>query len=59
MDSIPSLFLLAYDDMQLNIKDGSEFVKKKLERDYNKLSDRSREMLKDRYNNIMKVLFVN
>lgn len=38
---------------------GEEYVKKKLERDYKKLSDRTREILKDRYENIMKVLFVD
>ncbi len=34
-----------------------EFVKKKLERDYNKLSVRTKEILKDRYKSIMEVLF--
>ena len=35
-----------------------EFVRKKLERDYRKLSNRTREVLNDRYKNIMQVLFV-
>lgn len=42
----------------MSIEDGTEYVKKKLERDYNKLSQRTREILKERYENIMKVLFV-
>ena len=58
-DCIPSLFSLVYREMNLSISDGKEYVRKKLERDYNKLSSRTREILKDRYENIMKVLFVN
>lgn len=42
----------------MDIKEGTEYVKKKLERDYNKLSPKTREELKDRYENIIKVLFV-
>ena len=45
--------------MNLSISDGERYVKKKLERDYNKLSPRTKEILKDRYENILKVLFVN
>lgn len=58
-DCIPSLFHLVYADKKLSVKEGEEFLKKKLERDYNKLSDRTREMVKDRYNEILRVLFVN
>lgn len=58
-DCIPTLFQLAYGELKLSSEDGREYIKKKLERDYNKLSSRTREMLKDRYENIMKVLFVN
>ena len=59
-DCIPSIFHLAFgkNDMDMSIKDGTEFVKKKLERDFSKLSPRTREELKNRYDNIMKVLFV-
>ena len=59
-DCIPSIFHLAFgkNDMDLSIKNGTEFVKKNLERDFNKLSARTREELKDRYDNIIKVLFV-
>ena len=60
-DCIPSLFHLAFgkNEMNLSISDGEEFVKKKLEKDYNKLSSRTREKLKDRYENMMKVLFIS
>ena len=59
-DCIPSIFHLAFgkNDMDMSIKDGTEFVKKKLERDFSKLSDRTRGELKARYDTIMKVLFV-
>ena len=57
---IPSLFHLAFgkNEMGLSIEDGTEFVKKKLERDYNKLSPRTREILKKRYESIKDILFV-
>lgn len=58
-DCIPSLFRLAYGEMNLNVSEGEEFLRKKLERDYNKLSDNTREMIKERYNNIINVLFVD
>lgn len=60
-DCIPSVFHLAFgkNEFDLSIEEGTEFVKKKLERDFNKLSDRTKIELKDRYENIMKVLFVD
>ena len=50
-DCIPSVFHLAFgkDEFNLSIEEGTEFVKKKLERDFNKLSDRTKIELKDRY----------
>lgn len=57
-DCIPMLFHLAFREKQLNVAEGKEFIKNKLEKDYQKLSDRSKELLKDRYENIMKVLFI-
>ena len=58
-DCIPSLFSLVYKEMNLSILDGKEYVRKKLERDYNKLSERTRKILEDRYRKIIDVLFVN
>lgn len=54
------MFHLAFskNEKDLSIEDGTEFIKKKLKRDYNKLSERTREEIKDRYENIMEVLFV-
>ena len=57
-DCIPSLFSLVYKDRNMSIEEGKEYVKKKLERDYEKLSLMSKELLKDRYEMIMKVLFI-
>ena len=59
-DCIPSLFHLAFgkNEMGMSIENGTEFVKNKLERDYNKLSEKTREEIKDRYKNIVEVLFV-
>jgi len=59
-DCIPSLFHLAFakNEKDMSIEDGTEFVKKKLERDYSKLSNKTREQIKDRYENIIKILFV-
>lgn len=58
-DSIPSLFSLAFKRLNLDIKEGTNYVKEKLERDYNKLSPRTRNYLKERYENIINILFVN
>lgn len=58
-DNIPSLFALAYREMRLSEAEGKEFVRKKLERDFGKLSPRTREVLKARYENIISILFVN
>ena len=57
-DTLPGLFFVAYKRLNLNINEASLWVKKKLENDYNKLSNRTKLELKDKYENIMKVLFV-
>lgn len=56
-DSIPALFNLAFRKLNLDLHEGTEYVRKKLERDYNKLSDATRGLLEERYNNIIDVLF--
>ncbi|MCI8347622.1 MAG: HD domain-containing protein [Bacilli bacterium] len=56
-DSIPALFSLAFKERNLNLNEGTKFVKKKLERDYNKLSVRTKKLLEERYFSIRKVLF--
>lgn len=57
-DAIPSLFSRVFNALNMNLEQGTVWVRKKLERDYNKLSPRTKKLLKDRYDNIMKVLFI-
>lgn len=58
LDSIPSLFSLAYNKIGLSMEEGKEFVKKKLMGDYTKLSSQTKKELKERFDTIMKVLFI-
>lgn len=55
-DSLPSLFYLAYEKRQLGIEEGTQFIKDKLTRSYNKLSLESREVFAVKYNSVMKIL---
>jgi len=57
-DSIPSLFSLAYNKMGLPVEEGRDFVKRKLIGDYKKLSPEAQKELQERFDTIMKVLFV-
>lgn len=58
-DCLPSVFRLAYGELKLSVNDGKEYVRKKLERDYNKLSEETRKILTDRYRKMIDVLFVD
>lgn len=55
-DSMPSLLYLAYVEKQMNIEQGIQFVKGKLERSFCKLSDESKEFYKDKYQQVMSIL---
>ena len=55
-DSIPSLLYLAYRERNMNIEEGKNFVKIKLERSYRKLSDESKIFYKEKFENVMKIL---
>ena len=55
-DSIPSLLYLAYRERNMNIEEGKNFVKSKLERSYRKLSDESKIFYKEKFENVMKIL---
>lgn len=55
-DSVPSLLYLAYVERKMDIEEGISFVKQKLERSYNKLSDRSKEIYRTKYQQAMSVL---
>ena len=56
-DNITLLYITAVKRKGNNIKEVTLWIKKKLEKDYNKLSERTKLELKDKYENIMKVLF--
>lgn len=55
-DSVPSLLYLAYVERKMSIGEGIVFVREKLERSYNKLSDRSKEIYRAKYQQVMNVL---
>lgn len=55
-DSIPSLLYLAYVERNMNIEEGRNFVKNKLERSYKKLSDESKEYYLEKYKSAMELL---
>ena len=55
-DSIPSLLYLAYRERNMNVEEGKDFVKSKLERSFRKLSDESKIFYKEKFENVMKIL---
>lgn len=55
-DSIPSLLYLAYKERNMNIEEGKDFVKSKLERSFRKLSDESKIFYKEKFENVMGIL---
>lgn len=55
-DSVPSLFYLAYVKRKMNIEEGIKFVRSKLERSFNKLSEESKKLYSDKYAEVMRVI---
>lgn len=55
-DSVPSLFYLAYVKRGLNIGEGTEFVRRKLEQSFGKLSEDSKRLYFDRYSQVMRII---
>ncbi len=55
-DNLPSLLYLAYVTRKYSMEEGVQFVANKLMRSYNKLSDRSKELYKEKYNEVMGIL---
>ena len=51
-----SLFYLAYVVRKYSIDEGIDFVKKKLIRSYNKLSEDSKEVYREKYDTVMSIL---
>lgn len=58
-DRIPSLFSLAYNILNMKLDDGREYVKKRLQDDYNGLSDQTKQIHKDKIIAIIEALFVD
>lgn len=56
---VPGMFYLAYTLRKLDADEGAKFVRKKLEGDYLKLSERSKKYFKEKYENIINTIFVN
>ncbi len=54
-DGVPSLLYLAYVNKNMDIEDGANFVKNKLQRSFNKLSEESKEFYTQKYNEVMKI----
>jgi uncharacterized protein len=55
-DTLPSLFYLAFVQRKLNINDGVEFIRSKLERSYNKMSQESKEYYQHKRDMIQSIL---
>ena len=55
-DSLPSLLYLAYRERGMGFEEGKRFVKEKLERSFQKLSSRSRELYRTKYRRVMDIL---
>lgn len=56
--SVPSLLRMVYVEKNMSIDEGGNFVYKKLERSYNKLSEKGIEIIKPQYE-ASKIIFLN
>ena len=57
--SIPGLFKVAYSLKSLSEEEGTVWIREKLDNDFCKLSQRAKDLYKDRYNLLISVLFDN
>jgi len=55
-DTLPSLFYLVFVQRKLNINDGVEFIKSKLERSYNKMSQGSKDYYQHKRDMVLSIL---
>ena len=58
-DNLSMLYWISIGKQRLNCDDAKEFVRKKLEFDWKKMSEYGKEKFKNRYENIMKTLFID
>ncbi|MCE2393463.1 HD domain-containing protein [Candidatus Poribacteria bacterium] len=56
IDQIPSLFYLVFVQHQMEIDEGTAWVRAKLERSWNKLCPEGKEMIKEKYEAIQKIV---
>lgn len=56
-DNIPMIFDYAYKNYDVNLSNIRSFIKRYFENDYNDLSDKTKTIFKEEYENIMGVLF--
>jgi hypothetical protein len=56
LTEIASLFYASYKEMGKTIKEGQKWIKEKLEKDYRKLSERSKEKYIKEFDIIIKLL---
>jgi HD superfamily phosphodiesterase len=56
IDQFASLFYLVYGDRGMDVDEGKKWVKDKLARDWEKMSETGRNMVKQKYNCIMELL---
>jgi len=57
-ERVPSLFSLAFNIVGMNLEDGREYVKNKLQNDYNGLSDKTKQAYQAKYETMMNAVFV-
>jgi uncharacterized protein len=56
IQEIGSLFYVAYKEMNMSIDDGVEWIKGKIQRDWNKMSEKGKSRFKRKYDEIMGIL---
>lgn len=54
-DNVPELLYLAYVQRNMTIDEGKEFVRKKLDRSFAKLSDENKKFYKSKHEQIMSI----
>lgn len=56
IEQIGSLFYLVYKEMDMGIEEGIEYIKGKINRDWNKMSEKSKVMFKYKYEKVIDVI---
>ena len=54
-----SLFYMVYVEMERSIEDGQKWIKRKLEKDFQKLSERSKDRYRNEFDAVMRLLETN